>query len=96
MSKTTNETPFVAICRHDATSEINDVYVGTYDEVLAKAGKYWKQSDLDFDETRKDPFYVEHDSGYNESVHTHRIAGKVRSVMHADGEGICIDILRAK
>lgn len=77
-------------------SEINDVYVGTYDDVLAEAGKYWSQHDLNFDITRKDPFYVDPSSGYNDDVHTHFVASRVRSVMHAGGEGPCVDILRAK
>lgn len=96
MHKTTDEKPFVAICRSSGTNEINDVYVGTYEDVLKKAGKYWSQCDLNFDETRKDPFYVDPASGYSDDVHTHFVSGKVRSVMHAGGEGPCVDILRSK
>lgn len=95
MPKTT-EKPFVAICRHDATGEIDTVYVGTYDEVLAKAGKFWKARDLDFDDSRKDPFYVKPESGYNDEVCTSWVGNKVHSVMHAGGDGPCINIVRAK
>lgn len=91
-----DERPYVAVCRHDGMSEINDVYVGTYEEVLAEAGKFWQRSDLSFDATRKDPFYVDPASGYNDDVHTYFVSDKVRSVMHASGDGMCIDILRAK
>lgn len=64
----------------------------TYEAAVLLAGKYWQNRGLDFDITRKDPFWVDPKVGYDTNVEITRKRGKIESVMHADGEGPFIEI----
>lgn len=88
------ERRWIAMCKHSAGDPPEEVYVGTYEEVLVKAGKYWENSGLDFDLSRKDPFYVNEETGYDLEVDVAKEGKHIVSVMHAGGEGPRIDIMK--
>ncbi len=86
---------WVVLGQHDANSPAEYVKTAdTYEEALVLAGKYWTNSDLNFDPKRKGPFWVDPAGGYDERVEIVREKGKITSVMHAEGEGPCVEIIQ--
>lgn len=87
---------WIVLGKHDANSPAEYAKTAdSYEEALMLAGKYWSNSDLNFDPKRKNPFWVDPTVGYDERVEIVRRRGKIESVMHAEGEGPCIEILEA-
>jgi len=85
---------WIVLCCHDGSAPPEWARCfDEYPDALAYAGKYWKTCDLNFDIKLKEPFYVDPESGYNQTVDVTRRGGKIRHVSHADGDGPSIEIM---
>ena len=96
MKKSKNDNcRYVAMCKHDSAAPPSKVFVGTYEEVLAKAGKFWESYDGLFDITKspKEMFSVEPDT-IDEDIEVCVEKGEVTYFSHANGEGPCIEIVK--
>lgn len=90
-------TTFVGVWQHEHDSDMVPI-VGPYEAVLAHMVKRWKGVDggFEYDPKRKDPFYVDPQSGYATDVSVYKKGGRIVHVAGPHGNGPIINIMRSK